>query len=354
MAGGVGSRFWPMSRPERPKQFIDVLGVGRTLIQLTVDRFGSSFKPENTWVVTSKSYKQQVCEQLPDIPESNILLEPCMRNTAPCIAYVVWKIMQREPDATVVVTAADHFVVDTEEFRRVIAQGIDFVRGTARVLTLGMKPTRPDTGYGYIQSGEKVDANVHRVESFREKPQLSVAEQYLADGSYYWNAGIFLWDARTAQEALRHFQPKTAALFDNIASSFYTEDEQQTVDEHFPQCESISIDYAVMEPLGGHETEIGGRQCGVYVMPSDFGWSDLGTWGSLYAQKQKDADNNAVIGEAAALVECSDCIVRTSGKLRMVLQGLEGYIVADDHDTLLVCKKSEEQRIKAFSEQIKK
>lgn len=354
MAGGVGSRFWPMSRPERPKQFIDVLGVGRTLIQLTVDRFGNSFQPEKTWVVTSKSYKQQVHEQLPDIPESNILLEPCMRNTAPCIAYVVWKIMQREPDATIVVTAADHFVVDTEEFRRVIARGIDFVRGTARVLTLGMKPTRPDTGYGYIQSGEKVDEAVCRVESFREKPQLAVAEQYLADGGYYWNAGIFLWDARTAQEALRHFQPRTAALFDSIASSLYTDDEQRVVDEHFPQCDSISIDYAVMEPLGGHETTIGGRQCGVYVMPSDFGWSDLGTWGSLYAQKPKDADNNAVIGDAAALVECSDCIVRTSGKLRMVLQGLDGYIVADADDTLLVCKKSEEQRIKAFSEQIKK
>lgn len=353
MAGGVGSRFWPMSRPEQPKQFIDVLGVGRTLIQLTVDRFGDAFAAERTWVVTSKAYKEKVREQLPAIPDGNILLEPCMRNTAPCIAYVIWKIMRREPDATVVVTAADHFVVNIGEFRRVIAQGIDFVRGTARILTLGMKPTRPDTGYGYIQSGAAAEASVHRVESFREKPQLAVAEQYLADGRYFWNAGIFLWDARTAQETLRHFQPRTAELFDAMAQSFYTDNEQNTVDEYFPQCESISIDYAVMEPLGGKEMEIGGRQCSVYVMPSDFGWSDLGTWGSLYAQKEKDADNNAVIGDTAALVECSDCIVRTSGKLRMVLQGLSGYIVADDNGTLLVCKKSEEQRIKSFSEQIK-
>ncbi|MBP5364466.1 MAG: mannose-1-phosphate guanylyltransferase [Bacteroidales bacterium] len=355
MAGGVGSRFWPMSRPEKPKQFIDVLGVGRTLIQLTADRFGADFEPSHTWVVTSGKYADMVHEQLPDVPRENILLEPCMRNTAPCISYVVWKIRKRFPDAVLVVSPADHFVVDIQEFRNIITRGLNFVGGTSRVLTLGMKPTYPNTGYGYIHSGKKVDDFTNEVQAFKEKPQLEVAKQYLAEGGYYWNGGIFLWDAATAEAAIRAFEPEMAALFDQMAADFYTEKEQTTVDEVFPQCKNISIDYAVMERLGGKHTELNGKEAGVYVMPSDFGWSDLGTWGSLHTQLDKDTQNNAVVGkDSVSLIESQNCVVRASGKLQMVLQGLDGYIVAEDDGVLLICKKDQEQRIKEFSSTINK
>jgi len=356
MAGGVGSRFWPMSRPENPKQFIDVLGVGRTLLQLTVDRFGSAFAPQHIWVVTSAAYLSKVREQLPDIPVENILLEPCMRNTAPCIGYVAWKIRKKYPDATLVVSPADHFVVDQQEFRRCISLGLDFVKGSSSVLTLGMKPSRPDTGYGYIQS----DAQVHgtdilSVKAFREKPNYETALTYYKDQSYNWNAGIFMWDATTAEAAIRQFEPEMATLFDKMADSFYTADEQSTVNELFPQCNKISIDYAVMERLAGKSISLNGQESGVFVLPADFGWSDLGTWGSLYAQTQKDNAQNAIIGsDSISIIESNDCIVRASGDIRMVLQGLEGYIVADDNGTLLVCKKDQEQRIKEFSESLTK
>lgn len=356
MAGGVGSRFWPMSRPENPKQFIDVLGVGRTLLQLTVDRFGKEFSSEHIWIVTSAAYLSKVRQQLPDVPMENILLEPCMRNTAPCIGYVAWKIRKKYPDATLVVSPADHFVVDAEEFRRCINTGMEFVKGTSRVLTLGMKPSRPDTGYGYIQSGNTIEnSDVLHVKAFREKPDYKTALQYYKDWSYSWNAGIFMWDAVTAEAAIRQFEPEMANLFDKMNDSFYTTNEQAVVNELFPQCNKISIDYAVMERLAGKEIELNGQQAGVYVLPSDFGWSDLGTWGSLYAQTIKDANENAVIGsENVSLIESRDCIVRASGNVKMVLQGLEGYIIADDNGTILVCKKNQEQRIKEFSETITK
>ncbi|MCQ2201191.1 MAG: mannose-1-phosphate guanylyltransferase [Bacteroidales bacterium] len=355
MAGGVGSRFWPMSRPENPKQFIDVLGVGRTLIQLTVDRFGKEFAPENIWVVTSAKYADKVKAQLPEVPSANILLEPCMRNTAPCIAYVTWKIKQIDPEATLVISPADHFVVNTEEFRRVINAGVNFVKGTSNILTLGMFPTRPDTGYGYIQAGDKEgQSEVCQVRAFKEKPQLEVAKQYLSEGNYYWNAGLFIWDAATAEASLREFEPETSALFDKMSESFGKENERAVIDELFPQCKSISIDYAVMERMSGKTMTMNGKDAGVYVMPSDFGWSDLGTWGSLYTQLDKDEHGNAVVGKQnVCIIESNDCIVRASDNVKMVLQGLDGYIVAEDNNTILVCKKEEEQRIKQFSESFK-
>ena len=351
MAGGVGSRFWPMSRPENPKQFIDVLGIGRTLLQLTADRFGSEFAPERTWVVTSAAYRAKVHEQLPSIPAENILLEPCMRNTAPCIAYVMWKMKQKHPDATVVVTPADHYVADVAEFQRVIGEATKFVSGTGKVLTLGMAPTRPDTGYGYIQGGAEAGAEVREVRAFKEKPALDVAKKYLAEGGYYWNSGLFIWDCRTAEEAIRRFQPQIAAKMDEMSESFYSAKEQETVNRLFPECTSISIDYAVMEPLSGQKAT---SDTGIYVMPSSFGWSDLGTWGSLHTQLEKDADGNAVSGhEAVSFIESTDCVVRVSGGLKMVLQGLDGYIVAEANGTLLICKKDQEQRIKEFSSTLK-
>lgn len=355
MAGGIGSRFWPMSRPENPKQFIDVLGVGRTLLQLTADRFGDEFSPDHIWVVTSERYCDKVREQLPEVPEQNILLEPCMRNTAPCISYVIWKMRQKHPNATVVVTPSDHYVANVKEFRRVVAQGLDFVSGTSKVLTLGMTPTRPETGYGYIQSGTVAQGDVLTVSAFKEKPSADVAVRYLAEGGYFWNSGLFLWDAATAEAAIRAFQPEIAELMDRLAPSFYTENERAAVDEIFPQCKSISVDYAIMEPLGGNDVQLLGKPSGVCVLPANFGWSDLGTWGSLQGQLEPDGDGNAVVGhECVSFVESSDCVVRTSSGLKMVLQGLNGYIVAEDNGTLLICRKDQEQRIKQFSETLGK
>lgn len=353
MAGGVGSRFWPMSRPENPKQFIDVLGCGRTLLQLTADRFGSEFTPDRTWVVTSEKYFDKVRKQLPEVPAENILLEPCMRNTAPCISYVIWKLRKRCPDAVAVVTPSDHYVANVEEFRRVIRRGLEFVSGTSKVLTLGMTPTRPETGYGYIQSGGVEDSDVLRVKAFKEKPDHDVAMSYLAEGGYYWNSGLFLWEAATAEAAIREFQPEIAALMDRMAVDFYTPRERETVGRLFPQCKSISVDYAVMEPLGGKEARLLGRESGVCVLPSDFGWSDLGTWGSLHNQLEKDGRGNSFIGGKVRFVESADCIVRTSSGLKIVLQGLDGFIVAEDEGTLLICRKDQEQRIKQFSETLK-
>ncbi len=351
MAGGIGSRFWPMSRPEKPKQFIDVLGVGRSLLQLTVDRFGGMFSAENIWVVTSDKYFGLVHEQLPELPVENILLEPCMRNTTPCIAYVVWKILLNHPDANVVVSPADHFVVDTAEFQRVVKCGLEFVDKSSRVLTLGMTPTRPETGYGYIQSsGKAVEGNICDVLAFKEKPDLETAQKYIAEGNYYWNAGIFFWTARFAQSAIRHFEPEIATIFDEIGEYFYTADEESVVAKLFPDCKNISIDYAVMEHLGGNFVKINNNDASVYVCPASFGWSDLGTWGSLYTHIEKDGDGNGIIGGNITMIESSGCIVRTSGKMEMVLQGLENMIIAEDEGTLLICKKEDEQRIKEFSQ----
>ena len=344
MAGGVGSRFWPMSTPEKPKQFIDVLGVGRTLIQLTVDRFSEVCDVRNVWVVTSEHYRDLVREQLPQIPESNILLEPCMRNTAPCVAYVAWKIRKQDPEANLVISAADHIVMNVPEFVRVIRRGLVFTEKENRILTLGMLPTRPETGYGYIKVKEEKVAGedeIKIVEGFKEKPDLQTAEKYLQEGGYYWNAGIFLWNVKTVEWAFRENQPEMAALFDTLDPVFYTDAEQTEINRKFPDCPSISVDYAIME----HARNI-------YVFPASFGWSDLGTWGSLYEQLPKDPDANAVVGKQVRMVESTDCVVHVSGDKRMVLQGLNGYIVAEQDNVFLICRKADEQRIKEFSSKL--
>lgn len=288
MAGGVGSRFWPMSTPEKPKQFIDVLGTGRTLLQLTADRFSGICPPENVWVVTAEKYRDIVKEQLPEVSDDHILLEPCMRNTAPCIAYVSWKIKKRYPEANLVVSASDHIVTDVEEFVRVIRKGLEFTGSEDRILTLGMKPTRPETGYGYIKMEREAlgEGEIRKVEGFKEKPDRMTAEKYLQEGGYTWNSGIFLWSVSTVEKAFRSYQPKMSALFDSLEDYFYTEKEREIIGQKFPDCEKISVDYAIME----HAQNI-------YVFPADFGWSDLGTWGSLYELSGKDKEGNAIIGE---------------------------------------------------------
>ena len=340
MAGGIGSRFWPMSTPECPKQFIDVMGCGRTLIQLTADRFDGVCPRENVWVVTSEKYIDIVREQLPEIPESNILAEPCARNTAPCIAYACWKIKKKHPNANVVVTPSDALVIDTGEFRRVVEKALRFTDNSSAIVTLGIKPTRPETGYGYIAAGDQImtDKEIFTVDAFKEKPDRETADRYLAEGNYFWNAGIFVWNVRTITSVMRVYAPGIAQIFDRIFPDFYTEKENETIKKLFPTCEAISIDYAVIE-----------KAQEIYVLPASFGWSDLGTWGALRGLLPQDKSGNATVGADVRLYESKNCIVHTSEEKRVVIQGLDGYIIAEKDNTLLICKLDEEQRIKEFS-----
>jgi mannose-1-phosphate guanylyltransferase len=342
MAGGVGSRFWPMSTAEKPKQFIDVLGTGKTLLQLTVERFGSLVDPQNIWVVTNRNYADIVREQLPEMPVSNILCEPCRRNTAPCIAYVSWRIKSQDPKANIVVTPSDHVVMNVQEFQRIINDCMNFTANSDAIVTLGMKPTRPETGYGYIQadlsSSSLRNKEIFRVDSFREKPDLETAQQYIKKNYYFWNAGIFIWNVSTIVNAFRVYQPRMSKIFESMLPIYGTPEEQSTIDEKFPQCENISVDYAIMEKAEE-----------IFVCPADFGWSDLGTWGSLLDQSHRDLYGNASIGDNISLFETHNCIIHTTEEKKVVIQGLDGYIVAEKDNTLLICKLSEEQRIKQFA-----
>ena len=342
MAGGVGSRFWPMSTAENPKQFIDVLGVGKTLLQLTVERFGNLVNPKNIWVVTNQIYAPIVKAQLPDMPEGNILSEPCRRNTAPCIAYVSWRIKSKDPKANIVVTPSDHIVTNTTEFQRVIQECMQFTSETDAIVTLGMKANRPESGYGYIQADLSTSSlrnkEIYRVDSFREKPNLETAQEYIKKNNYFWNAGIFIWNVNTIVNAFRIYQPSMAKIFESLLPIYGTEKEQQMINERFPECENISVDYAIMEKAEE-----------IFVCPADFGWSDLGTWGSLHKESKKDLYGNVSIGQDISLIESHNCIVHTTQEKKVVIQGLDGYIVAEKNNTLLICKLSEEQRIKQFS-----
>ena len=339
MAGGIGSRFWPMSTPEYPKQFVDVMGCGKTMIQMTVERFAPLCPMENFWVVTSAAYVDIVREQLPDIPVENILAEPCARNTAPCIAYACWKIRMKDENANIVVTPSDALVTDGEEFRRVIGTALEFTAQGKRIVTVGITPTRPETGYGYIQAQIPMESadEVLAVSAFKEKPSLEVAKMYLAAGNYLWNAGIFVWNVSTILESMRRFVPDLAEKMDRMAEAFYTPSEAAVVGEIFPTCEKISIDYAVMEKADY-----------IYTIPGDFGWSDVGTWGSLWTLLPHDENGNAVIGENVHLYGCKGCIVHAPNASSVVLEGLEDSIVVERSGRILICRLSEEQRIKDF------
>ncbi len=343
MAGGIGSRFWPMSTEEKPKQFIDVLGVGRSLLQLTYDRFGSITRPENVWVVTNERYADIVKEQLPEIPAGNILSEPCRRNTAPCIAYVSWRVKEADPSANMVVTPSDHIVTNTAEFRRVINQCLQFTHDTDTIVTIGIKPNRPETGYGYIQadlsSASPRNKEIYRVDTFREKPDLATATRYIKQNNFFWNAGIFVWNVATIVNAFRIYQPSIARIFESIRPIYGTPAEQEQINLRYPECESISVDYAIMEKTDE-----------IFVCPADFGWSDLGTWGSLLMQSKRDLYGNAVIGQNVSLFDTKNCVIHTTEEKKVVVQGLEDCIVAEKNGTLLICRLSEEQRIKQFIE----
>lgn len=341
MAGGIGSRFWPVSTTECPKQFLDIMGTGKTMLQLTMERFGDIVPRENVWVVTGAKFAHMVKEQLPDVPEENILLEPCGRGTAPCICYVSWKIKMRDPRANVVVTPADHDVKDVETFRRAISETINFAAETDAIVTLGMNPTHPATGYGYIRADLSYPAlrqsGIFRVDAFKEKPDIETAREYLKQKSYFWNAGIFVWNVSTIVNAFRVYSPEISEIFENLQNIYDTPAEQQKIDEVFPTCPKISVDYAIME----HAEE-------VFVYPVDFGWSDVGTWGSLHAQLPKDMHGNAVVGQDVHVVESENCIVHTTTCKSVVVQGLDGFIVVEKDGNLLIARMTEEQRIQSF------
>ena len=340
MAGGIGSRFWPMSTSDYPKQFLDVMGVGKSLLQLTVERFLPICPIQNIWVVTSERYTEIVKQQLPDLSVDNILAEPVARNTAPCIGYACWKIYKKYPHANIVVSPTDALVIDTSEFRRVVCEALKFTDVNRAVVTIGIKPSRPETGYGYIcTAGTSAQSEIIHVEAFKEKPDVETAKKYLSSGNYLWNAGLFVWNVQTIMGALRSFTPDLAAVMDEMAVDFYTDREAETVKRLFSTCQRISIDYAVMEKIDE-----------IYTIPAAFGWSDLGTWGSLKQMLPSDGEGNAVVGQNVQLYNCQNCIVHIKDGERTVLEGLDGYIISEYDGRLLVCRLSEEQHIKEFSE----
>ena len=338
MAGGIGSRFWPLSTPQCPKQFLDITGTGRTMIQQTFDRFDGIIDINQVWVVTSEKFQNLVVEQLVGINLQHILLEPCMRNTAPCIAYVSWKILKEDPEAQIVVAASDHLILDVEEFQKTIVRGFDFIATGNRILTLGMQPSRPETGYGYIEQGDEQEEGIFKVASFKEKPNLTTAIGYLQNGGFTWNSGMFMWTAETIVKELRQHAPQIAGIMDRISPALFEENEQEVVNQWFPQCEKVSIDYAVME-----------KTQNAFVLPAEFGWSDLGTWGSLHTLTVHDEWDNAVIGNNVSMIESSGCMVRVPHQKRVVIQGLKDCIIAEHNETLLICQLKEEQRIKEWN-----
>lgn len=339
MAGGIGSRFWPMSTQQCPKQFLDITGCGKTMIQQTFERYDGIVDIDHVWVVTSKNYKDLVLEQLQGITHQHVLLEPCMRNTAPCIAYVSWKILKEDPEALMVVAPSDHLVLKKKAFKNYIEKGFKFLDSWDGIITMGMQPNEPNTGYGYIEQGEEAFAGegIYKLKSFREKPDIKTAISYLQQGGFTWNSGMFMWSANVIVQEMRKYNSDIADIMDKIAPALFTEKEQEVVNELFPQCNKISIDYAVME-----KTDI------AYVMPAEYGWSDLGTWGSLHTLTKQDENNNAVIGNNIKLVESSGCMVRMPEDKLVVIQGLKDCIIAEHDNTLLICQLSEEQRIKEW------
>lgn len=335
MCGGVGSRFWPYSRAVRPKQFIDFFGTGRSLLQMTYDRLLPLIPASNIIVVTNAAYAALVREQLPEVSADNILLEPARRNTAPCIAWAAHHIAAKDADASIIVTPSDHLITREEVFQRAIAAGFDFVENNDALLTLGIKPTRPETGYGYIQAGDCVTADICKVKTFTEKPDAALAKVFLDSGEFSWNSGIFLWSAKAILEAMRMYSPDIAAAFAKGDGLFGTPAEKEFIDRTFPGVPAISIDYAVME-----------KARNVYVQKVNFGWNDLGTWSALYDNSPKNRDRNVTQNCNVLSYNSTGNIIAVNGDKLIVLDGLKDYIVADAGDVLLICPKANEQNIK--------
>ena len=346
MAGGVGARFWPMSKTSRPKQFIDVLGIGKTLIRLTFERFTNICPAENILVVTNKIYKDLVLSQLPELKEQQVLCEPSRRNTAPCVAYANYKIKAENPNAIIVVAPSDHIILKEDEFVRNIKTAMKAAEENDWLLTLGIKPSRPDTGYGYIQFMEENaytdNIPLHKVKTFTEKPSLEIAQSFLASGDFLWNSGIFIWSLSSIMRAFNDLLPDVDCLFEKGVGVYNTAEEERFIAETYAVCKNISIDYGIME-----------KAKNVYTLAVEFGWSDLGTWGSLYTIRDKDKNQNTTVGKNVMLYNTENCIINVPNDKLVVLQGLDDYIVVEEDNTLLVCKKEDEQQIRQFVADVK-
>jgi mannose-1-phosphate guanylyltransferase len=340
MAGGIGSRFWPFSRSHYPKQFHDVLGVGQTMLQQTAERFRTVCPPGNIFVVTNRDYKQLVIEQLPFLKDDQILSEPVGRNTAPCIAYACFKIASQNPDARIVVAPSDHLILKEEVFVRKITQALGAADEDV-LITLGIKPSRPDTGYGYIQFIEEEGQPLKKVKTFTEKPNMELAKMFIQSGDFVWNSGIFVWHVKSILRAFASYLPEISEIFDEGVSVYFTDQEESFINRAYAQCRNISIDYGVMEKAGN-----------VYVMLSDFGWSDLGTWNSLYSMSTKDEQGNVVSGNVMTY-DSYNCIIKTPKDRLVVVQGLEEYIVAEHDNVLMICRLEDEQMVKEFVADVK-
>jgi mannose-1-phosphate guanylyltransferase len=344
MAGGIGSRFWPMSRTDFPKQFLDILNTGNTLIQSTFNRFASFVPKENIYVVTSHQYKSIVMDQLKEIHPDNILCEPSRKNTAPCIAYISFKLAQLNPEANLICAPADHIITDETAFQKVCLDALNFTAHIKALVTLGIKPTNPNTGYGYIQYEQiSVSENVYKVKTFTEKPDKDLARTFVASGDFLWNAGIFVWQIQNIIKAFEKFLPEVFEVFDAEKNSFNNNSEIAAIERIYPQCVNISIDYGILEKADN-----------VYVIPSSFGWSDLGTWASAYDTLEKDYLDNAVAGNNVMIIDATKNMVHADNKKLVLLQGLEDFIVVDTHDVLLICKKEKEQEIKDYVAEVKR
>lgn len=344
MAGGIGSRFWPMSRNAFPKQFLDILGTGRTLIQQTYQRFLRNCPKENIFIVTNESYKELVLRQLPGLDPRQILSEPLRRNTAPCIAYASYKIATLNQNANIVVAPSDHVILKEEDFANAIDECFSFTASNDCLLTLGITPSRPDTGYGYIQFIHEKEKNtaISKVKTFTEKPNLDMAKFFLQSGEFLWNAGIFIWNLKSILQAIKDHLPEMDHIFKEGMKVYNTPGETEFIKNAYEQCTNISIDFGVME-----------KAKNVYVMGADFGWSDLGTWGSLYDQIGHDKNQNAVVGKNVMTYDTTNCVINMPKDKLVVLQGLDGYIVVESEGILLICKKQDEQQIRNFVNDVK-
>lgn len=344
MAGGIGSRFWPMSRTNFPKQFLDVLGTGKTLIQQTFDRYTKLVPKENIYVITSDEYVDIVKTQLPGISAENVLAEPSRKNTAPCIAYIAFKLLGKDPDAVMMAAPADHLIMETDEFLKTAKKALDFVNHINALVTIGIKPASPNTGYGYIQHDTAEAApEIYKVKTFTEKPNLELAKAFIASGDFLWNAGIFTWKVKNIVHAFEKFLPEVYDVFVAEKDQFNTAGEQEAIERIYPQCTNISIDFGVMEKADN-----------VYVIPAGFTWSDLGTWNSAWDNMEKDYWGNAVSGDKVMVVDAKNCVVHVPDNKLVVLQGLEEFILVDTNDVLLVCRKDKEQEIKEYVAEVKR
>jgi len=344
MAGGIGSRFWPMSRTDFPKQFLDILNTGRTLIQSTFDRFALFIPIENIYIVTTEKYKQIVIDQIPDLPIENILCEPSRKNTAPCIAYISYKLRQINPAANLICAPADHIILESENFKIKCLEALFFTANNQALVTLGIKPTHPNTGYGYIQyEPQSISDNVFKVKTFTEKPDKELAKTFISSGDFLWNAGIFVWQIKNIIHAFETFLPELHEVFDAEKDNFNTPAEKEAIERIYPQCVNISIDYGVMEKANN-----------VYIIPSSFGWSDLGTWNSAYDNLEKDYLGNAVAGDSVMIIDATKCMVSVPDKKLLVLQGVDDCIIVDTPDVLMICKKEKEQSIKEYVAEVKR